>query len=181
MSIDDKHYIKEVLKGNKNAFGHLVEKYKDLAFTMAYRIVKKNDLAEDIAQQAFIKAYTKLGSFRMEAKFSSWLYRIVYNSAITELRKIGKETYQEEMQNFEIPENDNDIYIESKSKLVHKAIDNLPYEESTIITLYYFDDISVKEIGSIMKMTESNIKIKLYRARKKLEEYLQNKLEETYI
>lgn len=182
MSKNDTFYIRKVLQGDKNAFGYLIDKYKSMAYTLAYRVVKQEDVAEDIAQQAFIKAYTNLKSHQTNAKFSSWLYRIVYNTAISHARKNDPiDKNYADLQNINLYNDEDSIAIEHRAELVRKAIDCLPKEESSIITLYYFDDLSVKDIAEITEISISNVKIKLYRARKKLEELLQNKLEQLYI
>jgi RNA polymerase sigma-70 factor, ECF subfamily len=185
MSKDDTYYIKKVLNGDKNAFAFLVDKYKSQAFTLAFRVVKTEGEAEDIAQQAFIKAYTKLKDFRMKSKFSSWLYRIVYNTAISHIRNNKKLElqYEEDFATANILDMDNNDSRNSKNRIqiVHHAIDALPKEEATLITLYYFDDMPVKDISTIIDLSESNVKTKLFRARKKIEKIVQTKLEETYI
>ena len=78
----DKIYINKVLEGDRNAFAYLVDKYKTMVYSLALRLVKDREEAEEISQDAFIKAYQSLASFKGKAKFSSWLYRIVYNTAI---------------------------------------------------------------------------------------------------
>jgi len=119
----------------------------------------------------------------MDAAFSSWLYRIAYNTAITELRKKERmpEVFQDDFNDHNNEYETEPETTEAKSLLVHEAIDRLPKDEAVIITLYYFEELPVKEMAKILNMTTSNIKIKLFRARKKLEENLQKKLEETYI
>lgn len=183
MPKDDLFYIERVLKGDKNAFRFLVDKYKSMALTIAYRVVKSESTAEDIAQQAFIKAYSNLHSFSKTSKFSNWLYRIVYNTSITYIRNTKKlhENYEENINQLDLTEDHNYDHEENKKQIVQNAIDKLPQDEATIITLYYFDEISVKEVAEIVNISESNVKIKLFRARKKLEEFLQKKREELYI
>ena len=83
----DNIYITKVLEGDRNAFAYLVDKYKTMVYSLALRLVKDREEAEEISQDAFIKAYQSLASFKGKAKFSSWLYRIVYNTAISKLRQ----------------------------------------------------------------------------------------------
>ena len=83
----DKIYIRKVLEGDRNAFAYLVDKYKAMVYSVAIRLVKDKEEAEEISQDSFVKAYQSLSSFKGKAKFSSWLYRIVYNTAITKLRQ----------------------------------------------------------------------------------------------
>ena len=80
-------YINQVLDGNRDAFAFLVDKYKSMVFSLALRITRDREEAEEISQDTFIKAFQSLNSFQGKAKFSSWLYRIVYNTGISHLRK----------------------------------------------------------------------------------------------
>ena len=75
--------VQQVLSGNTSAFGHFVESYQDMAITIAYRICGNMQDAADVVQESFVKAYKNLRSFRADSKFSTWLYRIVYNTAVT--------------------------------------------------------------------------------------------------
>jgi RNA polymerase sigma-70 factor (ECF subfamily) len=124
-----------------------------------------------MAQESFIKAYKSLNTFRGSAKFSTWLYRITYNNCISEVRKKKlKYVSTDDVQISDEPEEMNfgDIPEENRSKYIKAALDKLPEEEYTLILLYYFEDKTVEEIGKITKLSESNIKVKLFRARKKL-------------
>ena len=89
---EDSFYINKVLKGNLPSYAILVEKHKGLAYTLALRIAKNNEDAEEIAQDAFLKAYNSLGSFKQDSRFSTWLYKIIYNTAISRFRKKHIET-----------------------------------------------------------------------------------------
>lgn len=85
--LHDDIYIEQVLNGNTKAFAFLVDKYKVLVYTVAFRILRNHEDTEEIVQDAFVKAYHALGSFEKKSKFSTWLHRIVYNSAISKTRK----------------------------------------------------------------------------------------------
>ena len=171
---DDQIYVERVLKGDTNAFSFLINKYKDMVYTLALRIVKNNEDAEEVAQDSFLKAYQKISSFKGDSKFSTWLYTIVYRDAITKVRKKKLETsdiYDYVMDNHsedhEFPQMEALKNGEQK-KYVRKAIDNLPEKDALIITLFYMDDNSIEEIEHITGLTESNVKVRLFRARKKL-------------
>ena len=79
-------YIEQVLAGNLNAYSHLVDRHKDRAFNLALRICGNTEEAEEITQDSFLKAFRSLSSFKMKSSFSTWLYRIVYNSSISNVR-----------------------------------------------------------------------------------------------
>ena len=83
---DDRYYISKVLEGDMQAFSYLVDKYKDMVFTLAFRILKNRENAEEVAQDSFVKVYQNLKKFKSKSKFSTWLYRIVYNTAISRVR-----------------------------------------------------------------------------------------------
>ena len=171
---DDQIYVERVLKGDTNAFSFLINKYKDMVYTLALRIVKNNEDAEEVAQDSFLKAYQKISSFKGDSKFSTWLYTIVYRNAITKVRKKKLETsdiddyvMDNHSEDHEFPQMEALKNGEQK-KYVRKAIDNLPEKDALIITLFYMDDNSIEEIEHITGLTESNVKVRLFRARKKL-------------
>jgi len=85
--LDDSFYIEKVINGDTSAYTNLVNKHKDMVYTIALRIARNHQDAEEIAQDVFLKAFQSLESFRQKSKFSTWLYRIVYNTAISKIRK----------------------------------------------------------------------------------------------
>ena len=170
----DPYLINQTLKGDTKAFGELVERYQAFVYTIVIRIVKVREEAEEVAQDTFIKAFQSLSSYRGESKFSSWLYSIAYRKALDALRKNKKNSSLELIE--EITEGDCSVienalsYIEDqeRSEVIKKCILELPEKEAAIITLFYFEEQSIKEIAKITQLTEDNIKVKLYRSRKKL-------------
>ncbi len=178
---DDIYYINKVLDGQTQFFSYLVEKYKDIVFSIALKVLRNREDAEEIAQESFIKAYKSLSSFKGKAKFSTWLYRITYNNCISEVRK-KKLNYisSDEVQIPDEPEEMNldGIPSENRAKVIKAALDKLPESEYTLTLLYYFEEKSIEEIAGITKMTESNVKVKLFRARKKLYAILNDMLKE---
>jgi RNA polymerase sigma-70 factor (ECF subfamily) len=170
----DQIYIDKVLKGDTNAFAYLINKYKDMAYTLAIKIVKSHEDAEEVAQDSFLKAYEKLDSFKGNSKFSTWLYTIVYRNSITKIRKKKVATSDIDdyvMDNYsegsEFPQIEA-IKNGEQQKYVREAIDRLPEKDALLITLFYMNESSVEEIEQITNLTQSNIKVKLFRARKKL-------------
>jgi RNA polymerase sigma-70 factor (ECF subfamily) len=170
----DQIYIDKVLQGDTNAFAYLINKYKDMAYTIAIKIVKSHEDAEEVAQDSFLKAYEKLDSFKGNSKFSTWLYTIVYRNSITKIRKKKVATSDIDdyvMDNYsegsEFPQIEA-IKNGEQQKYVREAIDRLPEKDALLITLFYMDESSIEEIEKITNLTQSNIKVKLFRARKKL-------------
>ena len=183
----DNIYISKVLEGDRNAFAYLVDKYKTMVYSLALRLVKDREEAEEISQDAFIKAYQSLASFKGKAKFSSWLYRIVYNTAISKLRQqpAGRVSLDEsnipETLYLESKENYDTLSATERKKYLEKALDSLESDEKMFVILYYYEEQDLDEIASIAGLTKTNTKVKLFRARKKMLTVLQSHLhEETY-
>ena len=183
---EDNYYIDKILKGNSNAYAPLINKHKDLVFTIAVRIVKNKEDAEELAQDVFIKAFEVLNTFKKESKFSTWLYRIAFNMAVSKIRKKKLETSNlgsEIIENFSIDEIVPDLQElsdEEQKNCVEKALKSLPYEENIIITLFYYDDKSIEEISEITNLSASNVKVKLHRIRKKLYSIIQKVIIKEY-
>lgn len=180
--MDEKQRINKILKGDSSAFGYFVDTYQDMAMTIAYRICKNRQDAEDIVQNAFIKAFHNLHSFRSDSKFSTWFYRIVYNTASTEIRNTG---YNIEFSDYKQIDTDSfyldfDIIaqIEEKERrlMIDTALNKMPGDESTMLTLYYLEENPIKEIAQITGLTETNIKVKLHRARKRFYDIIQKEI-----
>lgn len=171
---DDQYYVEQVIGGNAEAFRQLVEKHQDLVYTIVHRIVVSGVEAEEVAQDVFLKVYNKLEDFRGKAKFSTWLYRIAYNTAISYGRKKKVEflaideklieNYSEE----DISDNLLGMSGENQKKLITEALSTIPRTDNLIISLFYFHKKDIDEISEIVGMTQSNVKVKLHRIRKKL-------------
>jgi RNA polymerase sigma factor (sigma-70 family) len=170
----DQNLIDRTLQGDTNAFGELVDRYQNFVFTVAIRIVKISEEAEEVAQDSFIKAFDSLSTFRGDSKFSTWLYRIVYHKSLDRVKKNNRHrTYEinEEITDDSLDHIENGLEFmlsEERTKLIKDCIDMLPAEDAAIISLYYFEEQTIREIAKVTDLTEDNIKIKLYRSRKKL-------------
>lgn len=171
---EDLMYVERVKRGDTASFRFLVDKYQDMAFTIAYKILKNSGDAEDAAQEGFVKAYQQLHRFEGRSKFSTWLYTVIYRSAIDKTHQ--KRFLKMEAAGYEQQKHTDtpvkQMMQEEQSVLVKKAIDALPPTESLLVTLFYMNDCSVREIADISGLTEVNIKVKLFRARKTLQERL---------
>lgn len=182
--MDDNFYISRVLAGETSAFSYLVERYQDMVYGLALKLVRNSEDAEELAQDCFVKAYRSLGTFGQKSKFSTWLYRIAYNSCISLMRKRKIEIRSLDEQN--LSENDemwlNDRLGEMDKVAVehalHEALNKLPELEQVLIQLFYFEEQKVEEISRITGLGESNVKVKIHRARKKMYELLQGNLQE---
>lgn len=175
---DDIYYIRQVLDGKINAFSYLIDKHKDNAFNLALRICGNREEAEEIAQDAFLKAFRSLGKFRMKSSFGTWLYRIVYNTAITLVRSRKKgllsvSEFPATRFDFQI-NNEDEITaeLEYRNSLVNFALQKIDEEERALISLYYYEELNTDMISKITGINKSNIKVRLFRARKKMAEII---------
>jgi len=180
---DDNHYISEVIAGNTAAFAVLIDRHKDLVFTIVMNITRNREDAEEVAQDVFLKAFRKLDSFRMESGFQTWLYRIAYNEAISKIRKkkVKLLDLEEEFTEF-IPEEEVEEEVggldEQEQKLVvSRILDTLPETDRALVTLFYLEDHTISDISGITGLGESNVKVRLHRVRKRIYSDLQKILE----
>ena len=170
----DNFYIEKVRKKETSAYSFLVEKHKDMVFSIALRILRSREDAEELAQDVFVKAYQSLDTFKGDSKFSTWLYRIVYNAAISKTRKRKIETVDLDynmVDNYttdEIKEDINRLEYDEQKQIVHKVLDRLNTDDSMMVSLFYFNENSTEEISEIMGLTQTNVKVKLHRLRKRL-------------
>lgn len=182
-TIPDQHYIDKILQGETNAFAVLVDRYKDMIFTLALKMVKNREESEEVAQDTFIKIYNSLNKFKGDSKFSTWIYKIAYNSCLDRLKKNKKEDLKISIDEFSahlIKTMDNALSaLEDKERkqTIQNCLNLLPSEENFLLTLFYFEDQNLEEIGKIMSITANNVKIKLFRSRQKLAVILKKQLE----
>ena len=182
---NDSQLINRILEGDISGYSVLVDRYKDLAFTLAYRILGNHEDAEEVAQDAFVKAYHNLAGFRQQAKFSTWFFRIIYNTAISK-KRLKKRRFLSLDDLPALPvilggSLNDESADEERGPILEKALLTLTEDERTLITLYYINDSSVEEIHAITGLSKSNVKIKLFRARKKLQEYVSVVADKAYI
>ena len=182
-NIEDQHYINLILNGNPNAFATLVDRYKDLVYTLASKMLTNKEEAEEIAQDTFIKAYHSLNKFKGESKFSTWIYKITYNTCLDRLKKNKKEktiSYIEdfsEHQTKAIESVLDSIDENERNKAIQDCLEELPSEDAFLLTLFYFDGQSVDEISKVINVSVDNVKVKLFRTRKKLAAIFKKRLE----
>ncbi|WP_435579644.1 RNA polymerase sigma factor [Gilvibacter sp.] len=175
----DQHHIEQTLAGDPQAFGELVRRYQDYVFTVVNRMVQHREEAQEITQDTFVKAYSSLKSFRGESKFSSWLYTIAYRKTLDRLKKNKRYVAYEGLE--QISDADQDVethglkrmMAQERSEAIKQAIAALDPVSSALITFYYYEEMSVKEIEAITDLTADNIKVKLHRGRKRLLSLLQ--------
>lgn len=183
--ITDNRLVEKTLAGDTRAFAILIDRHQGFVFTIIYRVVKGREEAEEIAQDVFLKAYDALGSFRKESKFTTWLYKIAYHKALDKVRGSKQNVLLELDENLQAPqvqylEDGLSLMLrEERSQLIKNCIEKLPPQEAALISLYYFEEQSIKEIKEVTGLTKDNIKIKLYRSRKILFSLLEKQIKTT--
>lgn len=183
MATNDQVYIDKILNGDTNAFTVLVDRYKDLVYTLSMRMMKNREEAEEVSQDTFIKAYKSLNRFKGDSKFSTWIYRVAYNTCLDRLKKNKRQQYTvaiDEYTEHQVKTLDNaldKIEEQEKQQAIKNCLEMLPSEDSFILTLYYFEELSLDEISKITSLKPNNVKVKLFRSRKKLATILKHQLE----
>lgn len=165
--------IRQVLDGKKQAYRLLVDQYKRYVYSAVYKIVGTTEDAEDCAQEAFVKAYRSLGNFQFQSKFSTWLYRIAVNTAISKRRK--QKFYTTDINEVQINDsvkNANTLQQKEQKKYIKMAFEKMNESDASILSLFYLQELSLNEIADILEIEVNNAKVRLYRARKRLADEL---------
>jgi len=179
MEQEDQIIIRKVLAGETAVYGVLVEKYQDMVMNIAYQVLRQREEAEDLAQNSFVKAFEKLNTFKGESKFSTWLYRIVWHMAISQHRKLhnrlNSNTFYLNEDNFSISD---DAIVEATDReealaKLEKDMQKLETGERTILIMFYKQQLKVHEIAEISGLSQSHVKVKLFRSRKKLAQHFE--------
>lgn len=179
----DKYLIERVLKGDKQAFATIIRQTEGLVAQMVFKMIPRAEDRKDIVQEIYIKAYKNLSGFRFQAKLSTWIGQITYNTCISYLRH-----KQLILSGFDQPENEDDamqvrepvatdesdapLFSKDRSAILQAAMEKLSPIHRTLITLYHHEEISYQEIGVITGLPEGTVKSYLFRARKALKENL---------
>jgi|SRR6056297_747535 len=177
--------IENIKSGDKTAFSYIIDKYQTLAFNIALPIVGNVEDAEEVVQDSFIRVFKYIRQYNGESRFSSWLYKIVYNRALSKVQtnakqwsktKSLKDQFVAKANNYE--EKMDFLDNEIRNNLLAKALGLIPESDRLIITLFYFGEKSIQEIAEITSWKVSKCKVKLMRARQKLEVLLKHTKED---
>ncbi len=182
---DEADYIRRILDGEPKLFSFFLERYSRPIYSLIIQLVPNHEDAEELTQDTFVKAFRKLDAFKNDCSFSTWLYRIAYNTAIsaTRKRRIVFPVLDENVVG-NIPDETIDAFFENDDneellQRLEQAIDYLNSEEKALITLYYMEEKSVSDVASILELSTDNVKVKLFRVRKKLYEWIKRKDDES--
>lgn len=181
-----KKRIKQVKKGDQNAFGEIVEIYKNKVYQICFRMLGNRHESEDVAQETFIRAYVNIDTFKTELKFSTWLFRIATNLCIDRIRKKKPDFYLDaEVSGTEgltlysqIPSDveSPDVEVESLElqETIQKEILKLPEKYRSVIVLKYIEELSLNEISEILDLPLGTVKTRIHRGREALRQQLRH-------
>ena len=180
--LSDEILIQQAIAGRQNAYGMLVKRYEQYVFTLALRFVKNREDADEVAQDCFLRAFRYLPDFRGDAKFTTWLYKIVYSTSLNHLRKanldvvsLDDDSRPLQLPNQTAPDAGHVLEREDRNATLQRAIGQLSPDDAGIITLFYLYEHSLDEICQMMDLTMTNAKTKLCRARQRLKIILDDK------
>lgn len=180
----DEELVAAVLKGDRERFGVLVERYQGRLINYLYRLLRSSDDAHDLAQEVLIKVYQVLDRYDPQYKFSTWLFRIAQNAAIDQIRRrrlklvsLRLEDDEGEGRDWDLPAPQRGPYGDlrnvERGKAIQLAIDGLPWEYRELILLRHFGELPYDEIARLKQMPLGTVKNKLFRGRQMLKERLQ--------
>lgn len=172
--LSDNEVVELVKKGDRSIFSILVKRHQKGLLRLAYRFVKDLDAAEDIAQEAFIKAFQRLESFEARASFKSWLYQIAVNTAKNKLRSRAHETSDIDSLPLAVnAEAELSLIQNAIAQLIQSHVDQLPFKQRTALVLRVYEDLSFKEIAEIMECPYDTAKANYRHALMRLKDELQ--------
>jgi RNA polymerase sigma factor (sigma-70 family) len=188
MSAGDEEIVRRILAGDKRAFGELVDRHKDKSMTLALRMLKNRQEAEEALQDAFVRAFHALPRFEWKASFSTWLYRIVYNVCASSLSKrietVHVSLNDEDEKNLDVPSEEPapDAEYESREirNVVSEEIERLPEIYAGILTLFFVNDQSYEQIVKVTELPLATVKVRLFRGRLLLRDAVARRLGVTH-
>lgn len=171
---EDSYYLDKTKQGDISAFGYLVQKHEGYVYTLAFRILKNREEAEEAAQDTFLKAYDGLHNFQGKSKFTTWLYSIVYHESLGKLRKNNRyfvdieEAKESESLATQTLNGFEEFQVNQRNEIIKQGLTEMKPAEAAILTLFYLQEQSIKEIEEITNQSNSQVKILLHRGRKSL-------------
>ena len=176
---DDRRDAMRVLAGDTSAFAGIVQRWQSPLINLAYRFCRDRARAEEMAQEAFLRAYRNLASWRQESAFSTWLFALATNLYCSQIRRLPPVTLSFE----DAPEPAHphrfDASIEERHQraVIRKAVDSLPAKYREVLTLYYFHEMDVPAAAASLGLPEGTVKVRLFRARNLLRDKLKPLME----
>ncbi len=176
--VTDLELVEKVKSGDRRSFSELVKRHQRSVLRLSLRFVKDMDTAEDVTQDAFIKAYEKLNSFEGRASFKTWLFQIAVNTARNKLREWKRDTVDIEDVHLAVDaEAESTLVHTAVANLLHQEVEKLPFKQKTALVLRVYEDLSFNEIADIMECPYDTAKANYRHALLKLRETFENKAE----
>ena len=171
----DSDLIRQILKGNRSVYAELVERYKRLVYTIAYRMTGRTEDAEDLTQEVFLPAYAALPRFQLSRPFAPWISRIVSNLCLNWLDRQKREQWAsgERDQHYSVSAEEI-VQSNELDQALQQAILRLPPRYRLVFTLRYLEEHDCRQVAEIMEIPEGTVKTYLYRARQKLQKELRH-------
>lgn len=181
--------ISRAINGDQKAYKDLMSRYQSQIFSLMYRMVRSTAEAEDLVQEAFMKAFASIRNFNYEYAFSTWLYKIATNNCIDHLRKKKLQTfsidapiaYKDSSYTMEIPDltyyPEKEMMRKERNSIIKVAIDELPEKYKTVIFLRHSEELSYEEIAVMLKIPIGTVKARIFRAREMLNKFLKGKID----
>lgn len=172
---DDQHDVARVLAGDTSAFEGIVRRWQSPLINLAWRFCRDRSRAEDMAQEAFLRAFRNLGSWRQESAFSTWLFSLATNLYCSELRRIPPQSlpFDEVLEPQDPHFLDAALERRNREAVIHKAVQTLPPKYREVLILYYFHEMDVPATASSLNLPEGTVKARLFRGRDMLRGKLQ--------
>ncbi len=172
----DMELVEETRQGDRRSFSELVKRHQKNLLRLSLRFVKSVDLAEDIVQDSFIKAYEKLHSFEGRASFKSWLFQIAVNTARNRLRETKRDTTDiDKVQVAVLAVAESNLVHSAVAAMIQQEVEQLPFKQKTALVLRIYEDLSFKEIAEIMECPYDTAKANYRHALLKLKEIFESK------
>ncbi len=185
---EEAELIERALQGDQSAYTEILNRYRGQLYHVIYKMVRNREEAEDLVQEAFMKAFNALSTFNENFAFSTWLYKIAVNNCIDYLRKKRLQTYSydrpmsvkdgEIKRDYADPDEspDKELLSNEKTRLINEAIDALPPNYHTVIVLRHREELSYEEIADRLNLPLGTVKARIFRAREMLKKSLKGKL-----
>jgi RNA polymerase sigma-70 factor (ECF subfamily) len=177
--LSEKELIRQILSGNTHAFELIVNQHKAMVYSLALRICSHTEDAEELAQDVFMRVFENLSSYRGESQLKTWIYKIAFNWCMNKTRTKRKYEQVSFDTQFHLVDEDLNPFeqlTQTEQKVaLQRALEEMDKIDSIVLTLFYFEELNINEIAESLSFSKSNVKVKLFRARKKLIEIVEQK------
>lgn len=172
--LSDQQYINGLSNGNMGILKSFIDQYKHMVYTLALRILKNHEDAEEVAQDTFMKAFQSISRFHGDSRLSTWLYKIAYHNSLDYLKRNRRNPKAMDLEADYSGKCSTDggpwelLEATERREIINKALAKLPGEDGVILSLFYFESYSLKEISSVVGLSMGAVKVRLHRSRKRL-------------